>query len=86
MFNTPEKSFYMPEYANALAHHSLTSISSPVLKDHILKNPRVLKYVDISAIEKNVYVIDSDLSIRKSPIALSASVSSSISSVVDSSS
>jgi hypothetical protein len=77
MFNTPVKSFHLPEYANAMAHQSLTSTSSPVLKDFVLENPRVLKYVDISAVEENVQVYDSPLSVAISHKVSSTSDSSS---------
>jgi hypothetical protein len=66
MFNTPVKTFHLSEYANAMAHQSLTSTSSPILKDFVLENPRVLKYVDINAVEENVQVHDSPLSVATS--------------------
>lgn len=81
LFYTPEKPYHLPKYAANLAHHSLTSSSSPILKEHILKNPWVLQYVDISAAEENVHVHDIDVSIGTS----SQSDSSSTSSAVDSS-
>jgi hypothetical protein len=81
LFYTPEKPYHLLEYAATLAHHSLTSSSSPILKEHVLRNPRVLRYVDISAAEENVHVHDSDVSVGTS----SQSNSSSTSSVVDSS-
>jgi hypothetical protein len=77
MFNTPMKTFHLPEYANAMAHQSLTSTSSPILKDFVLKNPRVLKYVDINAVEENVQVHDNPLSVATSHKASSTSDSSS---------
>jgi hypothetical protein len=76
LFNTPVKAFHLPEYANAMAHQSITSNSSPILEDFVLKNPGILKYVDISAIKENVQVLDSELSVGTSHQASSASDSS----------
>jgi hypothetical protein len=76
LFNTPVKAFHLPEYANAMAHQSITSNSSPILEDFVLKNPGVLKYVDISAIEENVQVHDSEFSVGTSHQASFASDSS----------
>jgi hypothetical protein len=69
-----------------MAHQSLTSTSSPILKDFVLENPRVLKYVDINAVEENVQVHDSPLSVATSHKVSSTSDSSSSSSAVASSS
>jgi hypothetical protein len=81
LFYTPKKPYHLPEYAATLAHHSLTNSSSPIFKEHVLKNPQVLWYVDISAAEENMHVHDSDVSVGTS----SQSDSSSTSSAVDSS-
>ena len=47
-------------YANAMAHQSIVSNSGPILDDFASKNPGVLKYFDISAIEDNQQVCDSE--------------------------
>jgi hypothetical protein len=76
LFNMPMKTFHLPEYANTMGHQSITSNSSPILEDFVLKNPGVLKYVDISAIEENVQVHDSEFSVGTSHQASFASDSS----------
>jgi hypothetical protein len=78
LFYTPEKPYHLPEYAATLAHHSLTSSSSPILKEHVLKNPRVLLYIDISTAEENVHVHDSDVSVGTSFQSDSSSTSSAV--------
>jgi hypothetical protein len=76
LFSTPMKTFHLPKYANAMAHQSITSNSSPILEEFVLKNPGILKYVDISTIEENVQVHDSELSVGTSHQASFASDSS----------
>ena len=56
-----------------MAHQSITSNSSPILEDFDLKNPDVLKYIDISTIEENVQIHDNELSVGTSYQASSTS-------------
>ena len=55
LFNMPVKTFHLPEYANAIAHQSITSSCSLIRNDFDLKIPGVLKYFDISAREEMEY-------------------------------
>lgn len=78
LFYTPKKPHHLPEYAATLAHHSLTSSSSPILKEHVLKNPQALQYVDISNVEENMHVHYSDVFVGTSSQSDSSSTSSTV--------
>ena len=52
LFNILVKTFRLPEYANAIAHQSITSGSSSTLDDFDLESLGILKYFDISATEE----------------------------------
>jgi hypothetical protein len=86
LFNIPEKTFQLPKYAKALAQHLVTSNTSPISNEQVLRDPRVLQYLDITAVEENVHNRDYDLSLGTLHQASAASDSSSTSSAVDSSS
>jgi hypothetical protein len=48
MFNSPEKSFDLPVYADAMARASLPTRPSSVPRKHNV-DPRVVEYFDIDA-------------------------------------
>lgn len=76
LFSTPEKTFHLPGYANAMAHQSITSNSSSLQDDFVEENPGVEKFMDICAIEDNKIGIDSEHSAGSPEEATSTSDSS----------
>jgi hypothetical protein len=48
---SPEKSFHLPVYAEVLAQASLITSPTIVAPSRFLGDPRVLKFMDVSAVE-----------------------------------
>jgi hypothetical protein len=58
LFSTLEKPFQLLEYTEALEHHSVNS--RPISKPQVLGDPRVLQFLNITIVEENVHLDDSD--------------------------
>jgi hypothetical protein len=56
LFSSPKKSFHLPNYANAMAHASITDLATgtPNAIPRFVGDHRILQYLDLSAVEGDV--------------------------------
>jgi hypothetical protein len=54
LFSSPEKSFHLPIYANAMVHVFITDLATPKATPQFIGDHRILQYLDLSAIVGDV--------------------------------
>jgi hypothetical protein len=50
LFSSPEKSFHLPIYAEAMAHAFITDLATPMASPQFAGDLRVLEYLDLSTV------------------------------------
>jgi hypothetical protein len=54
LFSSPEKSFHLPIYADAMAHAFIMDLATPKATPQFVGDHRILQYLDLSAIVGDV--------------------------------